>query len=151
MSRRARRGPGFRESLVDREMVYIVEMGVSRWTGSLGRGQLLGGRFFAKNLVEQPNRGSSLLLLGLCLPFFLQLAQKMWQAFSLCSRKVVLITKRSCQELIHILIRQCDPEDQEAGVRFQSTYATSTRRPANFRAAGIYPETIQSLVRCPVK
>ncbi len=57
------------------------------------RRHLLGEWFFAKNLVEQPNRGSSLLLLGLRLPFFLQFAQKMWQAFSLCSREVVLITK----------------------------------------------------------
>jgi hypothetical protein len=54
--------------------------------------------------------------------------------------------ERSCQEFIHILIRQGDPEDQEAGVRFQSTYPASTRRPANFRTAGIYPETIESLV-----
>ena len=102
MSRRARRGPRFQESLVDRQMLYIVEMAVSRWTGSFGRRQLLGPSFFAK--------------------------------------------KRSCQELIHILIRQRDLEDQEAGVRFQSTYPTSTRRPVNFRTPGIYPETIESLV-----
>jgi len=55
-------------------ILHIVEMGVSRLAGSLGRGQLLGGMFFAKNLVEQPDRGSSLLLLGLW-PFFAACAE----------------------------------------------------------------------------
>ena len=76
--------------------------------------------------------------------------------FQMIYRKFILKTQqRSCQELIHILIRQRDLEDQEAGVRFQSTYPASTRRPANFRtagiSAGIYPETIKSLVVLPVR
>ena len=40
-AKKARRGPGFRESLVDREMLYIVEMGVSRWTGSVNIPEIL--------------------------------------------------------------------------------------------------------------
>ena len=56
------------------------------------------------------------------------------------------INRKSTGTSVNILIRQRDLEDQEVGVRFQSTYSASTRRLANFRTAGIYSETIESLV-----
>jgi hypothetical protein len=53
----------------------------------------LGGRLFHTNLVEEPDGGSSLLLLSLRLPLFFQLAKKLGEALPVLGGKVIFLTE----------------------------------------------------------
>ena len=60
---------------------------------SLTHERFLVGRFSVYNLVEHPDRASSLFLLNLRLPFFLQFAKKWTQALFLGGREVIFLAE----------------------------------------------------------
>ena len=68
-------------------------VGLSGRGASQAHERLLGGRFPVKNVVEHPDRASSLLLLSLRLPLFPQFAKKLRQALFPCGGKLILLTK----------------------------------------------------------
>ena len=78
---------------MDIALLYTFMKGLWGRGASQVHGRLSGGRFSVKNLVEHPDRTSSLFLLSLRLPLFPQLVKKFTQTLFPCGGKLILLTK----------------------------------------------------------